>query len=252
MGKDARLLPSQRKQVFDLINHVGLNPDHFRWQDADELQGESRHRHTISVSRLVFRTEPSYRFQFGTTICSYCPGREQRSSYYSHKGDWKLIAVTFEDWLTALTREVKTVDPWDTLRDDALDRLQQAELADSVLTQAKRRTSAAELREAHTDLKRRPPDLTGAVQHSLAALECVAREHCGDFATLGKLLERYADLFPKPLDKGIEKFWGFASEMGRHLREGRTPNSEEVELLVGLATVCCTYLIRKIRCAPSS
>jgi hypothetical protein len=62
-------------------------------------------------------------------------------------------------------------------------------------------------------------------------LECVAREHCGDHATFGKLLERYPDLFTRPLDIGIDKIWGFASEMGRHLREGRTPKEEEAELL---------------------
>ena len=107
-------------------------------------------------------------------------------------------------------------------------------------------TPASELREAAADLSKEPPDLTGAVQHSLAALECVAREHCGDHATFGKLLERYPDLFPKPLDKGIEKVWGFASEMGRHLQEGRMPKKEEAELLVGLATACSTYLARKI------
>jgi len=73
----------------------------------------------------------------------------------------------------------------------------------------------------------------------------VSLEYTDDHVTFGKLLERYPDLFPKPLDKGIEKIWGFASEMGRHLQEGRTPRPEEAELLVGLATVCCTYLVRK-------
>jgi hypothetical protein len=139
------------------------------------------------------------------------------------------------------------LDPWLSLEINAIDRLSQAERANDVLEQSNSSTAASELREANADLSRRPPDLTGAVQHSLVALECVAREHCHDNATFGKLLERNSNLFPKPLDKGIEKIWGFASEMGRHLREGRTPEEEEAELLVGLATACCTYLARKVK-----
>ena len=150
-------------------------------------------------------------------------------------------------WLILVKAESKTPDPWTALRKDAAGRLSQAERANSALEQAEKPTAASELREADADLSRRPPDLTGAVQHSIAALECVAREHCSDNATLGTLLQRYDNLFPKPLDKGIEKIWGFASEMGRHLREGRTPSAEEAELLVGLATACCTYLARKIK-----
>jgi len=31
----------------------------------------------------------------------------------------------------------------------------------------------------------------------------------------------------------VEKAWGHASEMGRHGREGRTPELKEVELIAG-------------------
>jgi hypothetical protein len=80
------------------------------------------------------------------------------------------------------------------------------------------------------------------------ALECVAREVCGDKkATLGEILKRYDGLIPKPLDKGIEKAWGFASEMGRHLQEGREPTFEEAELLVSLCASLSVYLLRKNR-----
>ena len=54
-------------------------------------------------------------------------------------------------------------------------------------------TARNELHEALHDLSRRPsPDVTGAIQHSMAALECVARVACGDEkATLGEILKRY-------------------------------------------------------------
>ena len=82
----------------------------------------------------------------------------------------------------------------------------------------------------------------------MAALECVARDICGDpKATLGELLKRYPDKLnvPKPLDESVSKAWGYASEMARHIREGRTSSYEEAELILGLAAVFFNYLSRK-------
>jgi len=121
--------------------------------------------------------------------------------------------------------------------------------ARETLAAAELPTVRQEIHEALRDLSRRPePDVTGAIQHAIAALECTAREVVGDQrATLGKVLKRYPDLFPKPLDEGISKLWGYASETGRHLREGRVPSRPEAELLVGVAATVCTYLTAKTR-----
>lgn len=109
-------------------------------------------------------------------------------------------------------------------------------------------TAAQEIHEALQDLGRRPsPDLTGAVQHSMAALECVARSATDEeSATLGKILNRHPDLIPAPLNVAVEKAWGFASEMGRHVREGRTIAYEEAELVVMMAAAAASYLDRKL------
>jgi hypothetical protein len=114
------------------------------------------------------------------------------------------------------------------------------------LEMAGRTTARDEIHEALTDLSRRPEaDLTGAVQHAMAALECVARDVCGDEkATLGEIIKRYPGVIPKPLDKSVETAWGYASEMARHIREGRRPDHREVELIVGLAATVATYLSR--------
>ncbi len=108
-------------------------------------------------------------------------------------------------------------------------------------------TASNEIHEALQDLSRRPTsDLTGAMQHAAAALECVARESTGDSnATLGAILERYPGLVPRPLDVAVEKLWGYASENARHLREGTTPDREDAELLVGVAVAVATYLSKK-------
>jgi hypothetical protein len=121
--------------------------------------------------------------------------------------------------------------------------------ATEVLNEAGLDRAKRELHEAIADLSRRPePDLTGAIQHAMAAMECVAREYCGEQqSTFGKLIERYPDMLPRPLNQGVEKAWGYASEMGRHVREGSFLNRDEAELIVAIAASVSTYLIRKKR-----
>jgi len=107
-------------------------------------------------------------------------------------------------------------------------------------------TSKNEITEAIADLSRRPiPEITGAVQHALAALECVCRELTGSNDTLGKLIKNYTDLVPKPLDVAIDKMFGYASEHGRHLHEGSEPSYDEAFLLVHISASLCTYLANK-------
>jgi AbiJ N-terminal domain 4 len=109
-------------------------------------------------------------------------------------------------------------------------------------------TASRELSEAIADLSRRPkPDLTGAVQHALAAVECLGRGVVGDSGpTLGDLIKRYRDRLgiPRPLDQALEKMWGYASEVGRHLKEGQEPDWPEAQLVVALAAALCAYLLR--------
>lgn len=118
----------------------------------------------------------------------------------------------------------------------------------TVLKSVKLQTAHSEMKEALADLSRRPhPDITGAVQHSLACLECVCREVTGNRkATLGELINKFPGIVPKPLDIAIEKIWGFTSEQGRHLREGNEPEYLEAELIVELTAALATYLGKKL------
>lgn len=72
-----------------------------------------------------------------------------------------------------------------------------------------RATAASELHHAITNLGHRPaPDVTGAIQHAMAALECAARDHAGSRDTLGQLVQRNPQMFPPPLDTVVTKAWG--------------------------------------------
>lgn len=117
-----------------------------------------------------------------------------------------------------------------------------------------REVASRELHEALADLSRRPAaDITGAIQHAMAALECAVREVVGDpKRTLGDLLGRNPALFPPPLNQAVEKLWGFASERGRHLREGQLPRVCEAELVVGVVGVLVAYLMATMPPQPDS
>lgn len=121
------------------------------------------------------------------------------------------------------------------------------ETAKSTLDSSGLKTAQQELHEALMDLSRRPsPDISGTIQHSMAALECVAREVVGNpRATLGEIIKRESTLIPKPLDEAVAKAWGYASEHARHIREGRLPSYEDAELVVGICATVSTYLVKK-------
>ncbi|MER8664511.1 hypothetical protein NKH34_25625 [Mesorhizobium sp. M1148] len=114
-----------------------------------------------------------------------------------------------------------------------------------VLKQSDRATAANEIREALGDLSRRPiPDRTGAIQHAVAALEATARHLTGQpNKNLGQLVDAL-DL-PKPLDQALDKLWGFASQYGRHLREGEMPDDDQAELVVSIACAVCIFLVSR-------
>ncbi|MYE43259.1 MAG: hypothetical protein F4X79_04425 [Acidobacteria bacterium] len=103
-------------------------------------------------------------------------------------------------------------------------------------------SSANEMREALRDISRRPkPDITGAIQHSMAALEATAREITGQRKpTLGKLVAPLN--LPALLDQAVHKLWGYASDHGRHVREQEVVDHAEAELIVAVAGSLCVFL----------
>jgi hypothetical protein len=107
-----------------------------------------------------------------------------------------------------------------------------------------RKNAANEIEEAIRDISRRPdPDITGAVTHSMAAVECVAQDILGSKQTLGQMVG--ALNLPKPLDEAVSKLYGFASQHGRHVSEQSRPAPEDAELLVQISCAICTYLAKR-------
>lgn len=109
-----------------------------------------------------------------------------------------------------------------------------------------RNTARDEIHEALKDLSRRPePDLTGAIHHAMAALECVATESTNQAgATLGEWIKKNPSAFPPPLGIALGKLWGFASNVARHVKEGERPSYDQAELVVSIAAALSVYLLR--------
>ena len=106
-------------------------------------------------------------------------------------------------------------------------------------------SAANEMKEALGDISRRPtPDVTGAIQHAMAALEATAREVTGQpKPTLGKLVPMLS--LPAPLDQAVHKLWGYASDRGRHVRERQSVDTTEAELIVAIAGSLCAFLAQR-------
>lgn len=119
-----------------------------------------------------------------------------------------------------------------------------------------RESARARVQEAINDLSRRPePDLTGAISHAFAAMECIIGDIAytpeeirqGTHHTFGKFLQHHGDLFPSgDLKDGFQCLWKYANNEGsRHGKEGVEPARDEAELIVSLAAALVTYLNRK-------
>ena len=153
---------------------------------------------------------------------------EELNDYFIEKGiGWKL-----SDWQI----EVRGDADFEIALESARETLEKSNI----------HTSANEKKEAIRDLSRRPnAEITGSIQHSVAALECLCRKVTGEQTmTLGKLIKENPQIVPQPLNDVVTKIFGFASIKGRHLQEGNDPTYEEAELVVHLSAAICTYLCK--------
>ena len=109
--------------------------------------------------------------------------------------------------------------------------------------------SANEFRESFRALYRKPnPNLTGAISHAHAGFLAVARViDRGSNADPSEIVARHRHLLPKPLGDAALRFWGFSSQYGRKVSEGKIVEYKDAETAVyGIATITL-FLIRAAR-----
>ena len=226
----AKLGPSGLREI--VCSALRKLPDRSNWSDYPNIWNE--------VQQLV-EEAPWYKiYDIIEGIHTYL---RERSPYF---------AGPFQDEINNLFRELgigwKLVNGAIEARGpDAIEEI--VTRAKEALSAAKLPTAGGELQEAIRDVARRPtPDTTGALQHAMAALECVARVATGDTkATLGEIVKHNPGLLPPPMDGAVEKMWGYASQVARHVQEGTAPGWDDAQAAVGLAAVVVTYLSAKLK-----
>ena len=228
------LRPTELRAIACRVLRITPDPDN--WSDYPNVDMEVRDAlmycdwfHVYDVIEEIFKVMVGSKLPDSQDSSPEYFSREV-NSYFQQRGiGWQL-----SDGLIQVRGPVH----FEAAVHGAVDSLEHVEL----------RTAQGELREAMKDLSRRPvADLTGAIQHAMAALECVARDLTGESgATLGKIVKDHPDLLPKPLDQAVEKAWGYASDKGRHLREGLLPTYAEAELVVSISGAVCLFLTHKI------
>jgi hypothetical protein len=241
--------PEVRRMVLDIMTQMGWDNDDLfdiasrigkhSWEPAEPRQSGTSSR--VLLDRLMTAWEWYLFYDFIERVFGAMenwqvqgderpePDFEKRiNDYFRHAGvGWQLQDGTIAS---------RGSEAFETAIHRALPALKETGL----------QTAEKEIHEALMDLSRRPKaDLTGAIQHAMAALECVARTASGGSDTLGALIKRHPGLIPKPLDAAVEKAWGYASERARHIQEGNEPLRDEAELIVGIAASVATYLARK-------
>ena len=222
---ESGLMPSELRDTVCKLLRVAADPDN--WSDFPNID--------VEVRRILMRCEWFEVYDVIEEIPNAMSDgdsssfEEELNEYFRKRGiGWQLLDGRIE------TRGPETFEvPVRRTLD--------------VLEETESMTAHSELSEALRDLSRRPAaDVTGAIQHAVAALECVARELTGDSkSTLGKIINDNPDLLPKPLDQVVEKAWGYASARGRHLAPGGSPPYEDAELIVSMSSAVCSYMLYK-------
>lgn len=108
---DARLLNTGKQDVFEVIRQGELDPFAFEWKDAKSSDD--------SISRLVFKGQPTYYFDFDVSSegkwwprCSPFGGR--RDVRFSAT-EWPSLLGLVGRWINDLKKELNTPDPWEAL-----------------------------------------------------------------------------------------------------------------------------------------
>jgi len=227
IGQKMGLGPSQLRRM--VCGALRVRPDSSNWSEYPNVWQEVEGLiHSCAWNRVYDTIEAVY---------AALP-RTQAEAFEAHVN--ALFAEEGIGWqLSDGAIEIRGNEAFETVVTDGKEAVEKAGMT----------VASTELHEAIRDLSRRPePDLSGAVQHAMAALECAVRGVSGEpRPTLGELVKKYPDLFPKPVDEAVAKLWGYASEQARHGRESRDLAWEEAQLAVGVAAVLCSYLTSKVR-----
>ena len=116
MSENQRLLPTQKKLVFDCIEEFDLDPEDFTWDSVTSFGS----RYEVSI---LYHNPTDFYFKFdwgqqgayaiASRRCEYAPGPGSRTyTHLSESNSWDIHFRHLQYWLENLRREIGTPDPW--------------------------------------------------------------------------------------------------------------------------------------------
>jgi hypothetical protein len=105
------LLPSQKNQVFDMIEQTELNPANFEWSET-----QSKYIENLWVPKITYAgSEFFYLFDSlggNTLAATYSPGEEKLIDETGNLSGWALQRTYVSNWLYYLRREIGRPNLW--------------------------------------------------------------------------------------------------------------------------------------------
>ncbi len=108
------LLPSQKNQIYQLIEKIELNPNNFEWLECEEYVSEFPN----IVSKILYKGTNFY-FIFNTAKVEFSPGSETARASYKAPS-WEAKYNAFFLWLKCLKGEINQPDLWAELKKQKL------------------------------------------------------------------------------------------------------------------------------------
>lgn len=230
----------------DVICRVLLRrPDPSNWSDYPNISNEVHHLlktcpwwKVYDIAEALYAVLPSpHQYPVEHYITPPAPERLPQEIFMR-----KLNEILVDNGIGWLMNDHGMI----VLRSDSFSA-QAVDHATTALADRKMHNSLRELRMALEGLSRRPEaDVTGVIQHSMAALEGLVREIMGSNRTLGQATKELEALgVPTSLQNAISALYGYASSPrggGRHGGEQLQVDRAEAQMLFHLSAALIAYL----------
>ena len=143
------LLPTQKNQVFQSIQNIGLSPQEFDWKEIASL-----YLRDTAVSMLIHKPSSFYlKFEWRNTPAGTRPFFEYSPGIFAsleHEGPYPAFNIGIvQRWLTNLKREVETPDLWGTIDKESalIEGIPGAETGNAPFTQEEQKKIGVALNE---------------------------------------------------------------------------------------------------------
>lgn len=173
VARECGLAPSQQREVICQVLRKNPNPNN--WSEDPNIWGEVRHLVSECPWFRVYDIGEALAARLPQFTMPPPPGNDVSPVAPATRYEEEINEVLIEHGVGWRLQDGRFLARGSEAFEHAV------ESARERATETGRPTASSEIAEALTDLSRRPtPDLTGAIHHAMAGLECLAREVVGD------------------------------------------------------------------------